>query len=69
MMTAKQNGGLVIVRDEDRRRVATHNAIWLAKEKIRIGEARFRATYGIKWEPTRTTLMEAQRQMAARTRS
>lgn len=66
MMTARQNGGLVIVRGGDGRRVATHNAVSLAKEKIRLGEPAFRARYGFRWDPTRTTLLEAQRQMKAK---
>ena len=65
MMTARQNGGLVIVRDSDGRRVATHNAVKLAKEKIRLGDPAFMLKYGFRWDPTRTTLLEAQRQMAA----
>ena len=65
MMTAKQNGGLVMVRDSDGRRVATHNAVSLAKEKIRLGDPAFTMRYGFSWEPTKTTLLEAQRQMAA----
>lgn len=63
MMTARQNGGLVIVRNEDGRRVAAYNAVTLAKEKIRLGNPAFTAQYGFRWEPTCTTLLEAQRQM------
>ena len=66
MMTARQNGGLVIVRDSDGRRVANHNAVNLAKEKIRLGDSAFVLKYGFRWDPTRTTLLEAQRQIAAR---
>ena len=66
MMTARQNGGLVIVRDSDGRRVTTYNAVKLAKEKIRLGNPAFTAQYGFHWDPTKTTLLEAQRQMAAR---
>lgn len=65
MMTARQNGGLVIVWDGNGRRVATYNAVTLAKEKIRLGDPAFAAQYGFRWEPTRTTLLEAQRQMKA----
>lgn len=63
MLTARQNGGLVIVRNEDGRRVATYNAVTLTKEKIRLGNPAFAAQYGFRWDPTRTTLLEAQHQM------
>lgn len=66
MLTARQNGGLVIVRNADGQRVATYNAVTLAKEKIRLGNPAFTVQYGFRWDPTRTTLLEAQRQMAAR---
>lgn len=65
MLTARQNGGLVFVR-YDRRRVATYNAVRLTKDLIRLGESGFMKAYGFRYEPTKTTLLEARRQMDAR---
>lgn len=65
MLTARQNGGLVIVRDNGRK-VAAYNAVSLAKEWIALGGGKaFKMRYGFRWDPTRTTLEEARRQTAA----
>lgn len=63
MLTARQNGGLVFVRDENGHRVASYNAVELAKRRIALGSEAFAAQYGFKWDPPRSTLIEAQRQL------
>lgn len=64
MLTARQNGGIVSIRNEEGRRVASYNAVELAKRRIALGSAEaFAAQYGFRWNPTRSTLLEAQRQL------
>ena len=66
MMTARQRGGIVIVRDGDGHRIATHNAVVLAKEWLRLGGGKaFKLKYGFRWDPPWETMEEAKRQMQA----
>lgn len=65
-MTARQNGGIVYVRDDNGHHVASYNAVNLAKRRIALGSAEVFATrYGFRWDPPRSTLLEAQRQLKA----
>lgn len=64
-VTAKQNGGLLIVRDNDGRLVRKMNAIAAAKDWLRLGEAGFYRQYGFRYTPRGGTLAEATRQMAS----
>ena len=52
MLTVKQNGGLLIVRDSDGRMVRKLNAVAAAKDWLKLGAAEFYST-----------LAEATRQM------
>ena len=65
-MTAKQNGGLLIVRDNDGRLVRKMNAVAAAKDWLRLGEAGFYRQYGFSFTPRGSTLAEATRQMETR---
>lgn len=65
-MTAKQNGGLLIVRDNDGRLVRKMNAVAAAKDWLRLGEAGFYRQYGFRFTPRGSTLAEATRQMETR---
>lgn len=65
-MTAKQNGGLLIVRDNDGRLVRKMNAVAAAKDWLRLGEAGFYRRYGFRFTPRGSTLAEATRQMETR---
>ena len=60
-MTAKQNGGLLIVRDNDGRLVRKMNAVAAAKDWLRLGEAGFYRQYGFRFTPRGSTLAEATR--------
>ena len=62
-MTARQNGGLVFVRDESGHIVRAHNAVRLAMELLRIGKERFVRRYGFSLTPSATTHAEAKRRM------
>lgn len=63
MLTAKQNGGLLIVRDDGGRMVRKLNAVAAAKDWLRLGEAGFFRQYGFRFQPRGSTLAEATRQM------
>ncbi|MGN0759905.1 MAG: hypothetical protein ACI4MU_12010 [Candidatus Ventricola sp.] len=65
-MTAKQNGGLLFVRDNDGRLVRKMNAVAAAKDWLRLGEAGFYRRYGFRFTPRGSTLAEATRQMETR---
>ena len=65
-MTAKQSGGLLIVRDNDGRLVRKMNAVAAAKDWLRLGEAGFYRQYGFRFTPRGSTLAEATRQMETR---
>ena len=65
-MTAKQNGGLLIVRDGNGRLVRKMNAVAAAKDWLRLGEAGFYRQYGFRFTPRGSTLAEATRQMETR---
>ena len=62
-MTVKQNGGLLIVRDEERRMVRKLNAVAAAKDWLKLGAAEFYKKYGFRFQPHGSTLAEATRQM------
>lgn len=62
-MTAKQNGGLLIVRDGNGRLVRKMNAVAAAKDWLRLGEGGFCRQYGFRYTPRGSTLAEATRQM------
>lgn len=63
MLTAKQNGGLLIVRDGDGRLVRKLNAVAVAKDWLKLGNAAFYQKYGFRYMPRGRTLAEATRQM------
>lgn len=63
MLTARQNGGLLIVRDGDGRMVRKLNAVAAARDWLRLGEAGFYREYGFRYTPRGSTLAEATRQM------
>lgn len=65
-MTARQNGGLLIVRDAEGRLVRKVNAVAAAKDWLRLGEAGFYRKYGFFFTPRTSTLKEARRQMEQR---
>ena len=65
-MTAKQNGGLLIVLDNDGRLVRKMNAVAAAKDWLRLGEAGFYRRFGFRFIPRGRTLAEATRQMETR---
>lgn len=65
-MTAKQNGGLLIVRDDDGRLVRKMNAVAAAKDWLQLGEGGFYRQYGFRFTPRGWTLAEATRQMETR---
>ena len=62
MLTVKQNGGLLIVRDSDGRMVRKLNAV-AAKDWLKLGAAEFYKQYGFRFQPRGSTLAEATRQM------
>lgn len=62
-MRARQNGGLVYVRDDRGRVASVHNAVRLAMELLQLGDERFTQRYGFRWVPTPTTRDEAARRM------
>ncbi len=64
MLTAKQNGGLLIVRDGDGHIVRKLNAVAVAKDYLELGEAAFYRKYGFRFCPHGHTLAEAVRQTA-----
>ena len=63
MLTVKQNGGLLIVRDSDGRMVRKLNAVAAAKDWLKLGAAEFYKKYGVRCQPHGSTLAEATRQM------
>ena len=63
MLTVKQNGGLLIVRDSDGRMVRKLNAVAAAKDWLKLGATEFYKKYGFRFQPHRSTLAEATRQM------
>jgi len=63
MLTAKQNGGLLIVRDGDGHMVRKLNAVAAAKDYLILGDAAFYRKYGFRFQPRGSTLAEAVRQM------
>ena len=65
-MKAKQNGGLLIVRDAEGHLVRKVNAVAAAKDWLRLGEAGFYRQYGVFFTPRTSTLTEARRQMEKR---
>lgn len=50
-MTARQNGGLLIVRDAEGRLVRKVNAVAAAKDWLRLGEDGFYRQYGFFFTP------------------
>lgn len=62
MLTVKQNGGLLIVRDSGRM-VRKLNAVAAAKDWLKLGAAEFYKKYGFRFQPHGSTLAEATRQM------
>ena len=62
MLTVKQNGGLLIVREEGRM-VRKLNAVAAAKDWLKLGAAEFYKKYGFRFQPRGSTLAEATRQM------
>ena len=66
-MTAKQNGGLLIVRDNEGRLVRKLNAVAAAKDWLRLGDGGFFREYGFRFTPRGHTLAEAVRQMETST--
>ena len=64
-MTAKQNGGMLIVRDNDGHLVRKVNAVAAAKDWLRLGDAGFYRQYGFRYTPRGSTLAEATRQLSA----
>lgn len=63
MLTVKQNGGLLIVRDEEGRMVRKLNAVAAAKDWLKLGAAEFYRQYGFRFQPHGSTLAEATRQL------
>lgn len=63
MLTVKQNGGLLIVRDSDGRMVRKLNAVAATKDWLKLGAAEFYKQYGFRFQPHGSTLAEATRQM------
>ena len=63
MLTVKQNGGLLIVRDEEGRMVRKLNAVAAAKDWLKLGAAEFYKQYGFRFQPHGSTLAEATRQL------
>lgn len=63
MLTVKQNGGLLIVRDSDGRMVRKLNAVAAAKDWLKLGAVEFYKQYGFRFQPHGSTLAEATRQM------
>ena len=51
MLTVKQNGGLLIVRDEEGRMVRKLNAVAAAKDWLKLGAAEFYKKYGFRFHP------------------
>ena len=66
MLAAKQNGGLLIVRDETGHLVRKVNAVAAAKDWLLLGDAAFYQRYGFHYTPRGHTLAEATRQMETR---
>ena len=62
MLTIKQDGGLLIVRDEEGRMVRKLNAA-AAKDWLKLGAAEFYKQYGFRFQPRGSTLAEATKQM------
>ena len=63
MLTIKQDGGLLIVRDEEGRMVRKLNAVAVAKDWLKLGAAEFYKQYGFRFQPRGSTLAEATKQM------
>ena len=63
MLTVKQDGGLLIVRDEEGRMVRKLNAATAAKDWLKLGAAEFYKQYGFRFQPRGSTLAEATKQM------
>lgn len=63
MLTVKQDGGLLIVRDEEGHMVRKLNAVATAKDWLKLGAAEFYKQYGFRFQPRGNTLAEATRQM------
>ena len=63
MLTVKQNGGLLIVRDSDGRMVRKLNAVAATKDWLQLDAAEFYKKYGFRFQPHGSTLAEATRQM------
>ena len=63
MLTVKQNGGLLIVRDSDGLMVRKLNAVAAAKDWLKLGAAEFYKQYGFRYQPHGSTLAEATRQL------
>ena len=63
MLTVKQDGGLLIVRDEEGRMVRKLNAVAAAKDWLKLGAAEFYKQYGTCFQPRGSTLAEATKQM------
>lgn len=63
MMRARQNGGLVYVRNAEGKIVSAYNAVRLTMELLRLGEQGFERRYGFSWTPAATTRAEAERRM------
>ena len=63
MLTVKQNGGLLIVRDSDGRMVRKLNAVAAAKDWLSWEPPSFYKKYGFRFQPHGSTLAEATRQM------
>lgn len=62
-MTARQNGGLVYVRNDEGKIVSAYNAVRLAMELLRLGAERFERRYGFRWSPAEITRAEAERRI------
>lgn len=63
MLTARQNGGLLIVRDDNGQIVRKLNAVAAAKDWLRLGDGGFLRKYGFRFTPRGHTLAEALKQM------
>ena len=63
MLTVRQNGGLLIVRDEGGRMVRKLNAVAAAKDWLKLGADGFYKQYGFHFQPRGSTLAEATRQL------
>ena len=63
MLMVKQDGGLLIVRDEEGRMVRKLNAVAAAKDWLKLGAAEFYKQYGFRFQPRGSTLAEATKQM------